>query len=42
VLADPMLRPFGEVTLPATFTFTPSPNSTWQIDNVYVDPWRSR
>jgi hypothetical protein len=42
VLADPGLRPFGEVTLPATFTFTASPDSIWQIDNVYVDPWRSR
>jgi hypothetical protein len=31
----------GEKT-PVQFRFTPLGGATWQIDDVYVDPWRSR
>jgi hypothetical protein len=31
----------GEQT-PVSFRFTPLGSGTWQIDDVYVDPWRSR
>lgn len=31
----------GEKT-PVAFRFTPVGNANWQIDDVYVDPWRSR
>ena len=31
----------GEQT-PVAFRFTPVGSGTWQIDDVYVDPWRSR
>jgi hypothetical protein len=31
----------GEMT-PVRFRFTPLGGGTWQIDDVYVDPWRSR
>ena len=31
----------GEQT-PVSFRFTPVGSGTWQIDDVYVDPWRSR
>jgi hypothetical protein len=31
----------GEQT-PVAFRFTPLGSGTWQIDDVYVDPWRSR
>jgi hypothetical protein len=31
----------GEMT-PVQFRFTPLGGGTWQIDDVYVDPWRSR
>ena len=31
----------GEKT-PVQFRFTPIGGATWQIDDVYVDPWRSR
>jgi hypothetical protein len=31
----------GEQT-PIAFRFTPVGGGTWQIDDVYVDPWRSR
>jgi hypothetical protein len=31
----------GEQT-PVAFRFTPVGSGTWQVDDVYVDPWRSR
>lgn len=43
--SDPVVVPLqvlGADTLAAKFTFTPSPGSNWRIDDVYVDPWRSR
>ena len=27
---------------PVAFRFTPAGAGSWQIDDVYVDPWRSR
>ncbi len=42
VVADPILAHFGEGTVSATFTFKPSPGSSWRIDDLYIDPWRSR
>ena len=40
--AEPLLAQLGPGTMTARLRFTPSAGSSWVIDDVYVDPWRSR
>ena len=40
--ADPLLPVIGPGTVSARLRFVPSAGSSWMIDDVYVDPWRSR
>lgn len=42
VIGAPVMRLLGEVTVNATFTLIPSPGSSWQVDDFFIDPWRSR